>query len=278
MMIFQLLIQRTNKGFANRMMACLVCEACFEEMVEGLTLADKSQSSGETKQVLVSDVITQMGEITWLAGAAREASHQKCQDRGWGEINRERDPTWELILRWQDTGAWTALQSQMDEFQRSLLSESGDFHVHMSKSKTAKTCDQFFGVLTPIEMHKLYGVVYNGPHCDKQYGISKVKLSKCKGCMKARYCSIECMISHWPEHEERASRSGDFVQLLYTTFLHGYFDSRVPRPIDGNKRRFRNAPVSWILSLEPELFTIDSSRRPSREARARARGACNFSI
>jgi hypothetical protein len=36
------------------------------------------------------------------------------------------------------------------------------------------------------------------------------------------------------------------------------------------------------LSLEPELLTVDSSRRPSREARARARaprarGACNFS-
>ena len=42
------------------------------------------------------------------------------------------------------------------------------------------------------------------------------------------------------------------------------------------------ARVSRILSLEPELFTVDSSRRPSREARARAqaprvRGACNFS-
>ena len=58
--------------------------------------------------------------------------------------------------------------------------------------------------------------------------------------------------------------------------------SHVPRPIDGNKRRFPNAPVSQIWSLEPEFFTVDSSRRPSRAARVRARapracGACNFS-
>ena len=79
-----------------------------------------------------------------------------------------------------------------------------------------------------------------------------------------------------------ANRSWTFVQLLFTTFLHGYLDSQVSRPIDGNKRRFPRRPVSRILSLEPELFTVDSSRRPSREARARAqapraRVACNFS-
>jgi hypothetical protein len=64
-----------------------------------------------------------------------------------------------------------------------------------------------------------------------------------------------------------------FCALLFTTFLRRYFDSRVPRPIYGNKRRFLNAPVSRILSLEPGLCTVDSSRRPSREARARARAA-----
>jgi hypothetical protein len=64
-----------------------------------------------------------------------------------------------------------------------------------------------------------------------------------------------------------------FVQLLFTTFLRRYFDSQVPRPIYGNKRRFPRRPVSWILSLNPELFTVDPSRRPSREARARARHA-----
>ena len=58
------------------------------------------------------------------------------------------------------------------------------------------------------------------------------------------------------------------VQLLYTTFLCGYFDSRVPRPIDGNKRRFPRGPTSRILSLEPELLIVDSSHRPSREARS----------
>ena len=51
-----------------------------------------------------------------------------------------------------------------------------------------------------------------------------------------------------------------FVQLLLTTFLRGYLDSRVSRPIDGNKKIFPRGPVSQILSLEPELFTVDSSR------------------
>ena len=78
------------------------------------------------------------------------------------------------------------------------------------------------------------------------------------------------------------TRWGTFGQLLYNTFLRRYCDSRVPRPIYGNKRRFPRGPVCRILSLEPELFIVDSSRRPSREARARARaprarGACNFS-
>ena len=79
-----------------------------------------------------------------------------------------------------------------------------------------------------------------------------------------------------------ATRSRYIVQLLFTTFLHRYLDSQVSRPIDGNKRRFPRGPTSRISSLEPELFTVDSSRRPSRAARARARaprarGACNFS-
>jgi hypothetical protein len=70
-----------------------------------------------------------------------------------------------------------------------------------------------------------------------------------------------------------ATRCGVFVQLLFTTFLRRYFDSQVPRPIYGNKKRFPRGPGSRILSLEPELFKVDSSRRPSREARARARRA-----
>ena len=78
-----------------------------------------------------------------------------------------------------------------------------------------------------------------------------------------------------------ATRSGYIGQLLFTTFLRGHFDSLAPRPIDGNKRRFPRSPVSQILSLKPELFTVDSSRRPSRAARARARAprarsACTF--
>jgi hypothetical protein len=61
---------------------------------------------------------------------------------------------------------------------------------------------------------------------------------------------------------------------LFSTHVDSRVDSRVSRPIrgyiDGNKRRFPRAPVSWNLSLEPELCTVDSSRRTSREA---ARGA-----
>jgi hypothetical protein len=101
-------------------------------------------------------------------------------------------------------------------------------------------------------------------------------------------CSVQlCVCTHTHTHLRTSvqgrytTRSWIFVQLLFTTFLHGYFDSRFPRPIDGNKRRFPRRPVSRMLSLEPELFTVDSSRRPSREARARAqapraRGTCNF--
>jgi hypothetical protein len=53
----------------------------------------------------------------------------------------------------------------------------------------------------------------------------------------------------------------DFCAIIISTFLRGYFDSRVSRPIHGNKRRFPEGPTSRILDLEPELFTVDSSRR-----------------
>ena len=91
----------------------------------------------------------------------------------------------------------------------------------------------------------------------------------------------EFSVTSWL-HGGFPSRWWTFVQLLFTTFLRGYLDSQVSQPINGSKRRFPNAPVSRISSLEPGLFTVDSSRRRSRAARARARaprarGACNFS-
>ena len=40
------------------------------------------------------------------------------------------------------------------------------------------------------------------------------------------------------------SGSGTFPSLIFSTFLHGYVNSQVPRPINGNKRRFPMGPVS----------------------------------
>ena len=45
-----------------------------------------------------------------------------------------------------------------------------------------------------------------------------------------------------------ATKSRYIVQLLFTTFLRGYFDPHVLRPIDGNKRRLPRQ-----LASEPDF-------------------------
>ena len=192
------------------MMQRLVCESCFEEMVDGLTLEGRrrcSSAGGEISvtEVPVSNVVTQMGEITWLGGLAREASDQKWKKR-WGEKGRERVSAWQLNLRWVDTGAWSALQESTGQFLNGLISSTGNFHVTKSKSKTAENHGQHTAIMTPIELHELYGRVCDGPGCDKKHGFSKVRLAQCSGCKKTRYCSKGCMKTHWPSHREDCKR------------------------------------------------------------------------
>lgn len=209
-MVFQPLMQSCDQGFSLRMMQRLVCESCFEEMVDGLTLEGRrspSSAGGEilVTEVPVSNVVTQMGEITWLGGAAREASDQKWNTR-WGEKGCDRVSAWQLNSRWVDTGAWSALQESAGKFVNSMISSTGKFHVRKSKSHTAENRGQHTTVMTPIELHELYGRVCDGPECDKKHGFSKVKLSQCSACRKTRYCSKGCMKSHWPAHREECKR------------------------------------------------------------------------
>lgn len=209
-MVFQTLMQSCDQGFSLRMMQRLVCESCFEEMVDGLTLEGRrspSSAGGEilVTEVPVSNVVTQMGEITWLGGAAREASDQKWNKR-WGEKGRERVSAWQLNSRWVDTGAWSSLQESAGRFVSSMMSSTGKFHVRKSKSKTAENHGQHTAVMTPIELHELYGRVCDGPECEKKHGFSKIKLSQCSGCKQTRYCSKGCMKSHWPAHREECKR------------------------------------------------------------------------
>ena len=71
-------------------------------------------------------------------------------------------------------------------------------------------------------------------------------------------------------------------KILYLSFLRGYVDSPVLRPIGGNKRRFPNAPAQrakiYVYSLDGSAWTsartlknvLNSTRVP------RARGACDL--
>ena len=61
-------------------------------------------------------------------------------------------------------------------------------------------------------------------------------------------------------HGGNARRPRYIVQLLYTTFLRGYFDSRVPRSIDRNKRSFTSAPMCRNFSFQ--FFVLKRQKPP----------------
>lgn len=190
--------ETTQVGLGIRFVCRLMCEGCFESMVEDEYLQVRTGPS-VMERVPLLDAIEKQGPITWLFDGRPRASSRA-------------DPmnAYDLYQIWEHTGTWQALS---DRFGESLQQSTGE-HGISGKVVAQRTRDpSTFWEMEQIPIKE--GRKCDGVNCSNVHGNrmqppepgkrkgKKIRLQECTGCYEAMYCSEQCQRASWPGHKDQ---------------------------------------------------------------------------
>eukprot|EP00985_Skeletonema_marinoi_P004576 scaffold1984_cov113-Skeletonema_marinoi.AAC.5 len=194
-LVYQQCLQGSAEtGIGTRVMPRLICEECFESIVEDCCLCvTVGSQTGPEAEVPLLDVIEAQGCITWLRNGH---TLEKCDDGLYFGA-------YQLYCAWEGSGAF---QAMCDNFSRKIQAAS-TFEMDQEKEKTDPSMYWEMSQIPTKEGRKCdYAACSNvhgkreAPEPGEKKG-RKTRLQECLGCFDTMYCSEACQKAAWPDHK-----------------------------------------------------------------------------
>jgi len=194
-LVYQQCLQGSAEtGIGTRVMPRLICEECFESIVEDCCLrVTVGSQTGPEAEIPLLDVIEAQGCITWLRNGH---TLEKCDDGLYFGA-------YQLYCTWEGSGAF---QAMCDDFSRKIQAAS-TFEMDQEKEKTDPSMYWEMSQIPTKEGRKCdYAACSNvhgkreAPEPGEKKG-RKTRLQECLGCFDTMYCSEACQKAAWPDHK-----------------------------------------------------------------------------
>lgn len=196
-LVYQVCLQGADIGIGTRVMPRLMCEECFESIIDDCRVdVMVGSQTGPEAEVPLLDVIEAQGRITWLKNGH---TLEKRDDGLFG--------AYELYCTWEHFGAFQAMCDEYSRMMQSAMSESGHeigfrgqeqappstyWEMSQIPTKEGRKCDY-------DECSNVHGK-REAPEPGKKKG-RKTRLQECLGCFDTMYCSEACQKAAWPDHK-----------------------------------------------------------------------------
>ena len=188
-LLYQQCMQRAEIGVGVRWMPRLMCEECFESIIDDCFVSVKVGSQTEPMDIPLLDVIEEQWPITWL------------RDRGDGLYHT----AYKLHCAWEFSGAFQAMCDEIGRMMQSVMNNtiagfvtqkpappSTYWEMSQIPDKEGRPCD--FDGCPNVHGKR------EAPKPGQKKG-RKTRLQECLGCFDTMYCSEECQKAAWPDHK-----------------------------------------------------------------------------
>ncbi|KAL9182478.1 hypothetical protein ACHAXT_013130 [Thalassiosira profunda] len=201
-LIYQPLLQLAGTLGPNigiRMQCRLVCEECFESMVDDQYVEARA-GPGQDVRVPLLEAAEAQGFATFLQdGQLTAPDHDRANIMN----------AYDLYQFWEHTGTWQAMCNNFNDIFQESMRAADMFSFEFRSQKPADP--GAFWEMSQIPVKE--GRKCDGPDCANLHGNRmpqkpgkskgrKIRLQECTGCFDTMYCSERCQHLHWPGHKE----------------------------------------------------------------------------
>ena len=194
-LVYQMCRQRVGIECGVRMMPRLICEACFESIIDDCSISVQVGSQTGPTDVPLLDAIEAQGPITWLQHGYT-SSHTSFNTINCGHGHYHK--AYKLYTAWEYSGTFQAMCNEIGNMHNGVFVNqqpapaSTYWEMSQIPNKEGRKCD--FDGCSNVHGKR------EAPKPGQKKG-RKTRLQECMGCYDAMYCSEECQKAAWPDHK-----------------------------------------------------------------------------